>query len=82
MSLYFDSKVQSPDPGCININVEWHEQHPLLAVSSYSQDRGGFVTIYDELVLMCYLTYLFFNTLVSSLAYIASIVWMMVTVDK
>ncbi|XP_021936986.1 intraflagellar transport protein 140 homolog isoform X3 [Zootermopsis nevadensis] len=49
MSLYFDSKVQSPDPGCININIEWHEQHPLLAVSSYSQERGGFVTIYDEL---------------------------------
>ncbi|XP_069684990.1 intraflagellar transport protein 140 homolog [Periplaneta americana] len=49
MSLYFDSKVQSPDPGCINIHLEWHEQHPLLAVSSYSQDKGGFVTIYDEL---------------------------------
>jgi hypothetical protein len=30
--------------------LEWHEKHPLLAVSSYSQDRGGFVTIYDELV--------------------------------
>jgi len=50
MSLYFDSKVQSPDPGCINIYLEWHEKHPLLAVSSYSQDRGGSVTIYDDLV--------------------------------
>jgi len=54
MSLYFDSKVQSPDPGCININLEWHEKHPLLAVSSYSQDRGGFVTIYDDLVFTFY----------------------------
>jgi hypothetical protein len=61
MSLYFDSKVQSPDPGCISINVEWHEQHPLLAVSSYSQDRGGFVTIYDELVLICYFVYIFMD---------------------
>jgi len=58
MSLYFDSKVQSPDSGCININLEWHEEYPLLAVSSYSQDRGGFVIIYDELVFImkCFLT--------------------------
>ncbi|XP_063235193.1 intraflagellar transport protein 140 homolog [Bacillus rossius redtenbacheri] len=49
MSLYFDYKVQSPDPSSININMEWHPQHHILAVASFSQEKGGFVTLFDEL---------------------------------
>ncbi|KAJ1532231.1 hypothetical protein ONE63_000848 [Megalurothrips usitatus] len=49
MTLYLDYRVQSPDPSAINVNIEWHPQHLLLAVSSCSEERGGFVTVYDEL---------------------------------
>ncbi|XP_049802425.1 intraflagellar transport protein 140 homolog [Schistocerca nitens] len=49
MSLYFDYKVQNPDLAAINLGVDWHHQHSLLAVSSYSESKGGFVSIYDEL---------------------------------
>ncbi|XP_034252751.1 intraflagellar transport protein 140 homolog [Thrips palmi] len=49
MTLYLDYRVQSPDPSAINVSIEWHLQHHLLAVTSCSEERGGFVTVYDEL---------------------------------
>lgn len=52
MTLYLDYRVQSPDPSAINVDIEWHPQQPMLAVTSCSEERGGFLTIYDELVRM------------------------------
>ncbi|XP_076624343.1 intraflagellar transport protein rempA [Colletes latitarsis] len=48
MSLYFDTRVQNPETASISTHVIWHTNYPLLAVASYSQDKGGFVTIYDD----------------------------------
>ncbi|KAJ8978265.1 hypothetical protein NQ317_012623 [Molorchus minor] len=49
MSLYFENPVNFPEPGSISVNGIWHPNAPLLAVSSFSQDRGGFAIIFDEL---------------------------------
>ncbi|GAB1869232.1 Intraflagellar transport protein 140 homolog [Camponotus japonicus] len=48
MTLYFDIRVQNPETASINTFVTWHNNYPLLAVSAYSQDKGGFVSIYDD----------------------------------
>lgn len=48
MTLYFDIRVQSPETASITTFVTWHSNYPLLAVAAYSQDKGGFVTIYDD----------------------------------
>lgn len=50
MTLYFDSPVQFSETGVISTHGVWHPSAPLLAIGSYSQERGGFVTIFDELV--------------------------------
>lgn len=50
MTLYFDSQVHLEDPGCTVGELEWHSQQPLLAVATHSVDRGGAVSICDELV--------------------------------
>jgi len=50
MSLYFDYRVQTPDPAAIQIDIAWHNQYPLLTVTSFDQESGGSLTIYDELV--------------------------------
>ncbi|KAJ8910958.1 hypothetical protein NQ315_011229 [Exocentrus adspersus] len=49
MSLYFENPVSFPEPGSISVNGIWHPNAALLAVASFSQDRGGFVIIFDEL---------------------------------
>nr|CAD7423413.1 unnamed protein product [Timema monikensis] len=49
MSLYFDYKLQNLDSSSINTLIEWHTQHLLLAVASFSREKGGFVTLFDEL---------------------------------
>ncbi|CAG9865125.1 unnamed protein product [Phyllotreta striolata] len=49
MTLYFETPVVFPEPGSISINSVWHSNTPLLAVAGFSQDRGGFVIIFDEL---------------------------------
>ncbi|KAJ8931389.1 hypothetical protein NQ314_015707 [Rhamnusium bicolor] len=49
MSLYFENPVTFPEAGSISVNGIWHPNAPLLAVASFSQDRGGFVIIFDEL---------------------------------
>lgn len=50
MTLYFENPVHFTENGTISTNAIWHPNAPLLAVASYSQDKGGFVTIFDELV--------------------------------
>ncbi|XP_072382747.1 intraflagellar transport protein 140 homolog isoform X1 [Diabrotica undecimpunctata] len=49
MTLYFERPVVFPETGSISVNSVWHSNTPLLAVASFSQDRGGFVIIFDEL---------------------------------
>lgn len=52
MTLYFDYHVNIGEVSH-NTNftsVEWHQQHPLLAVALFSPERGGSVYICDELV--------------------------------
>ncbi|XP_012271619.1 intraflagellar transport protein 140 homolog [Orussus abietinus] len=48
MSLYFDTRVQSVEAASICTHVAWHNEFPLLAVAAYSQDKGGFATVYDD----------------------------------
>ncbi|KYM98003.1 PREDICTED: intraflagellar transport protein 140 homolog [Cyphomyrmex costatus] len=48
MTLYFDIRVQNPESASISTLTTWHNNYPLLAVAAYSQDKGGFVVIYDD----------------------------------
>lgn len=48
MTLYFDNKVKFSEPGIISTILEWHPIESYLAVASYSQDKGGIITIFDE----------------------------------
>lgn len=48
MSLYFDTRVKCPEVAVVNTYATWHTNLPLLAVASYSHDKGGFVNIYDD----------------------------------
>ncbi|XP_015439170.1 PREDICTED: intraflagellar transport protein 140 homolog [Dufourea novaeangliae] len=48
MSLYFDTRVQNPETASISTHAIWHTNYPFLAVAAYSQDKGGFVTLYDD----------------------------------
>lgn len=48
MTLYFDTKVQFLDADAISTISAWHPNENLFAVASFSQDRGGSVTIFDD----------------------------------
>uniref|UniRef100_A0A182NDP1 Uncharacterized protein n=1 Tax=Anopheles dirus TaxID=7168 RepID=A0A182NDP1_9DIPT len=48
MTLYFDTKVQFLDSEAISTVSCWHPVEPLFAVASYSNERGGSVTIFDD----------------------------------
>lgn len=50
MTLYFDTKVQFLDSDAISTIGVWHQNESIFAVSSFSQNRGGSVTIFDDLV--------------------------------
>lgn len=50
MTLYFDTKAQFLDGDAVSTVCCWHLTHPLFAVASYNQNRGGSVTIFDDLV--------------------------------
>jgi hypothetical protein len=50
MTLYIENAVNFPEAGSISLNGVWHPNAALLAVASFSQEKGGFVTIFDELV--------------------------------
>ncbi|XP_055684546.1 intraflagellar transport protein 140 homolog [Lutzomyia longipalpis] len=48
MTLFFDTKVQFPDQDAVSTVAVWHRREPLLAVASYSQDRGGTVAFFSS----------------------------------
>uniref|UniRef100_A0A336M4N6 CSON011732 protein n=1 Tax=Culicoides sonorensis TaxID=179676 RepID=A0A336M4N6_CULSO len=49
MTLFFDTKVQFLDEKTISTVSDWHSIESLFAVASYSQDKGGSVTIFTDL---------------------------------
>ncbi|KAK9885497.1 hypothetical protein WA026_010990 [Henosepilachna vigintioctopunctata] len=49
MTLYFENALRSGELSSISLNVKWHPNASLLAVASFSQEKGGFVTVFDEL---------------------------------
>ncbi|XP_050298165.1 intraflagellar transport protein 140 homolog isoform X2 [Anthonomus grandis grandis] len=49
MTLYMENAVTFPESGSISINAVWHPNVSLLAAASFSQDKGGYVIIFDEL---------------------------------
>ncbi|KAK4874572.1 hypothetical protein RN001_013932 [Aquatica leii] len=49
MTLYFETPVLFNENNVISTHEVWHPNSPLLAIASYSQERGGFVAIFDEL---------------------------------
>lgn len=50
MTLYIENPVNFSDPTSISTISSWHPSSPLLTVASYSQEKGGFPTIFDDLV--------------------------------
>ncbi|XP_041978131.1 intraflagellar transport protein 140 homolog [Aricia agestis] len=48
MTLYIDTKLNFVDSNVISTVASWHQSLPLLAVGSYNQEKGGFVTIFQE----------------------------------
>lgn len=50
MTLYIDTKLNFSNSNVVSTLGSWHPSLPLLAVGSYNQDKGGFVTIFQETV--------------------------------
>ncbi|KAH8409514.1 hypothetical protein KR222_007700 [Zaprionus bogoriensis] len=48
MTLYFDTKIEFLDSDAVSTISSWHPSEPLFAVASYSQERGGSVTIFAD----------------------------------
>ncbi|XP_063894907.1 intraflagellar transport protein 140 homolog [Helicoverpa armigera] len=48
MTLYIDTKLSFTDGNVVSTVGTWHPSLPLLAVGSYNQEKGGFVTIFQE----------------------------------
>ncbi|XP_017466425.1 PREDICTED: intraflagellar transport protein 140 homolog [Rhagoletis zephyria] len=48
MTLYFDTKVEFLDSDAVSTIGNWHLSEPLFAVASYSQERGGSITIFTD----------------------------------
>ncbi|KAL0892992.1 hypothetical protein ABMA27_014659 [Loxostege sticticalis] len=48
MTLYIDTKLNFTDVNMVSTVGSWHPSLPLLAVGSYNQEKGGFVTIFQE----------------------------------
>ncbi|XP_054730217.1 intraflagellar transport protein 140 homolog [Anastrepha obliqua] len=48
MTLYFDTKVEFLDSDAVSTIGNWHISEPLFAVASYSQERGGSITIFTD----------------------------------
>lgn len=49
MAVYFDTKVNTVQPG-INTGLYFHQEQPLLAVTSYDNGTGGAVSLYNKQV--------------------------------
>ena len=54
MAVYFDHRLETA-PGTINTDLSWFSGAPLLAVTSYGEENGGFVTLYNEVPITFYL---------------------------
>lgn len=48
MTLYIDTKLNFADTNVVSTLGSWHPSLPLLALGSYNQEKGGFVTIFQE----------------------------------
>lgn len=48
MTLYIDTKLTVTDTDVVSTVGSWHPSLPLLAIGSYHQEKGGFVTIFQE----------------------------------
>ncbi|KAG8223373.1 hypothetical protein J437_LFUL001251 [Ladona fulva] len=48
MALYFDYNAKCPYRESVHVGICLHEKHPLLAVSSFNDDNGGFSFICNE----------------------------------
>lgn len=48
MTLYIDKKLHFSDSNVVSTIGSWHPSLPLLAIGSYNQEKGGFVTIFHE----------------------------------
>ncbi|XP_032520316.2 intraflagellar transport protein 140 homolog [Danaus plexippus] len=48
MTLYIDKKLNFIDTNVVTTLGCWHPSLPLLAVGSYNQEKGGYVTIFQE----------------------------------
>lgn len=46
MSIYFDTKIKAVQPG-LNTGVFFHEQHSILAVTTYNQGAGGAFCLFN-----------------------------------
>ena len=47
MAVHFDHRLNTDDAG-INIDIGWLQTSPILAVLSYSEDKGGTVSLFNE----------------------------------
>lgn len=50
MTLFFDNKINFGEDDVVSTILEWHSTESLLAVASYSQSKGGIISIIDEYV--------------------------------
>ena len=48
MSVYFDRYIDDQQLGVLKVGLEWHRVAPLLAVSWYSEQQGGGVSVYND----------------------------------
>uniref|UniRef100_T1IR84 Uncharacterized protein n=1 Tax=Strigamia maritima TaxID=126957 RepID=T1IR84_STRMM len=48
MAVYFENRVETGSTSAIHTNLCWHKLHPLLAIASYAEDLGGYVSLYNE----------------------------------
>lgn len=51
MTIYFDTTVQFLDLHEVSTVGVWHSKEPVFALASFRSDRGGSVTIFDDLVI-------------------------------